>query len=99
MLAALARGTSVARLLGELVERELRRRGERGTAAVEAEAPAPDQALAALTAARAGIVELDQIAGRLERSAAASGASWSDVASSLGLEPEVAERAYGRSGG
>ena len=45
-------------------------------------------------------VELDQIAGRLaRRSAVASGASWADVASSLGLEPEVAERAYGRSRG
>lgn len=57
----------MARLLGQLVEREVRRRGELGTAAVEPEASDADQAIAALAPARAGIDELDQIAGRLAR--------------------------------
>ena len=58
--AALARGTSLARLLGQLVEREVRR---------------------------------PRRAGQRRWQTA------SDVASSLRVRAEVAERAYGRSGG
>jgi hypothetical protein len=40
--------------------------------------------------------ELDDIAGRLARSAAELGGSWRDVASSLGLAEDAARRAYDR---
>jgi hypothetical protein len=55
-----------------------------------------NQAMVALSAVRASIDELDDIAGRLARSAAELGGSWSDVASSLGLTEGAARRAYDR---
>ena len=51
--------------------------------------------LARLVEVRASIDELDDLAGRLARSAVAHGADWSDVASSLRLRREQARRAYG----
>jgi ribosomal protein S19E (S16A) len=93
--AALARGISVSAYLGKLVETELKRRGGRAVTGVEPEAPAAEQAIAALGEVRASIDELDQIAGRLARSAAEHGASWSDVASSLRLDEAQARAAYG----
>ena len=53
----------------KLVEAELTRRSGRAVAAVEPGAPADEQAIAALAEVRASIAELDQIAGRLARSA------------------------------
>jgi hypothetical protein len=94
--AALSQGVSVAAYLGRLVEREVRRRQGREVAGVSLEMPEPDQALAALAEVRASIDELDQIAGRLVRSAVAHGASWHDVGSSLRLSPEQAQSAYER---
>ena len=92
--AALAQGISVAAYLGRLVEAEVRRRTDRAVAGVSLDAPEPDQALAALAEARASIDELDGIAGRLARSAAAHGASWDDIGSSLRLSGDQARRAY-----
>jgi hypothetical protein len=92
--AALARGISVSAYLGRLVDAELRRRKGRPVASVTPDAPASDQALAALTEVRASIDELDTIAGRLACSAVAHGASWRDIASSLRLTPDQAEAAY-----
>jgi hypothetical protein len=63
---------------------------------MDAEAGPRDQAMVALSAVRASIDELDDIAGRLARSAAELGGSWSDVASSLGLAEDAARRAYDR---
>jgi hypothetical protein len=51
--------------------------------------------IAALVDVRAAIDELDDIAGRLARTATAHGASWGDVASSLGLDADQARSAYG----
>ena len=82
--AALARGISVSAYLGKLVEAELKRRRGRAVARVEPEAPADEQAITALAEVRASIDELDQIAGRLARSAAEQGGSWSDVATCSG---------------
>jgi len=94
---ALARERSVSAYLGLLVGAELKRRKAMAVGAVEPEAPESDQAIAALVDVRASIGELDDIAGRLARSATAQGASWSDVASSLGLAADEAKAAYGRS--
>src|SRR4051794_39154053 len=85
--AALARGISVSAYLGKLVEAELKRRGGRAVAGVEPEAPANEQAIAALGEVRASIDELDQIAGRLARAAIEDGGSWSDVAGALRIDP------------
>jgi hypothetical protein len=93
--AALARGISVSAYLGKLVDAELKRRGERAVSQVEPEAPADEQAIAALAEVRASIAELDQIAGRLARAAIDHCGSWDDVASSLRLDPTQAEAAYG----
>jgi hypothetical protein len=93
--AALARGIPVSAYLGKLVEAELKRRGGRAVAKVEPEAPAEKQAIAALAEVRASIVELDQIAGRLARSAVEHGGSWADVASVLRIDRSQAEAAYG----
>ena len=93
--AALARGISVSAYLGRLVEAELKRREGRAVATITPEMPAPDQAIAALAEVRDSIDELNDLAGRLARSAIAHGADWSDVASSLRLPPEQARRAYG----
>jgi len=92
--AALACGVSVSAYLGRLVEAELRRRAGRPVAAIDPGAPASDKALWALAEVRASIEELDDIAGRLARSATVQGASWSDVASSLRITPERARSAY-----
>jgi hypothetical protein len=91
---ALLRGVSVSAYLGELVERELRRRAGRPLDAVALEQAPADQAIAALADLRLAIDELDQVAGRLARSAVAHGASCSDIASSLRLSPSQAEDAY-----
>jgi hypothetical protein len=93
--AALARGVPVSAYLGKLVETELKRRSGRAVTGVEPAAPADEQAIAALAEVRASIDELDQIAGRLARSAAEHGGSWSDVASSLRLDEAQARAAYG----
>lgn len=92
--AALAQGISVAAYLGRLVEAELARRRGRPVQAVDPEAGVSQQAVAALAEVRASIDELDAIAGRLARSAITQGASWAEVASSLGLEARQARAAY-----
>jgi hypothetical protein len=92
--AALLRGVSVSAYLGELVERELRRRAGRPLDAVALEQPPADQAIAALAELRLAINELDDVAGRLARSAIAHGGSWADITSSLRLSPRQAEEAY-----
>lgn len=92
--AALARGITVAAYLGKLVESELRRRKANPLAVADAERPEADQALAALAAVRLTIDELDDIAGRLARSAVEHGGAWEDVASSLGLSRRAAREAY-----
>jgi hypothetical protein len=94
---ALARGISLSRYVGELVEAELRRRRGTPVEGVSVDMPEPEQALAALVHVRQSIDELDQIAGRLARSAVKHGGSWSDVGSSLRLSAQAARRAYGRS--
>ena len=94
--AAIVRGIPVSVYLGKLVEAELGRRSEAQVGEVDAEAGPRDQAMVALSAVRASIDELDDIAGRLARSAAELGGSWSDVASSLGLAEDAARRAYDR---
>lgn len=92
--AALTRGISVSAYLGKLVEAELKRREGRTVETITPEMPAPDQAIAALIEVRKAIDELDDLAGRLARLAVAQGVEWSDVASSLHLSPEQAQRAY-----
>src|SRR3954447_9315033 len=92
--AAVVRGISVAAYLGKLVEDELRRR-KAGPVDLDTDQPPTDQALAALAAVRSSIDELDDIAGRLARSAVEHGGSWKDVASSLRLTQRAAQGAYG----
>lgn len=92
--AALARGVSVSAYLGKLVEAELGRRRQRPVASVKGEAPPERQALDALAEVRASIDELDDIAGRLARSAVAHGASWDDVGTSLRLSAGQASAAF-----
>jgi hypothetical protein len=92
--AALDRGLSVSSYLARLVEAELRRRGATAVGTVSDQPSDVDVALAALLDVRAGIDDLDDIAGRLARSAAAHGASWHDVASSLQLTEGAAREAY-----
>ena len=94
--AALGRGIPVSRYLAQLVEAELRRRRGTPVEGIVPDLPDPDQALVALVEVRRSIDELDQIAGRLARSAVKHGGSWADVGSSLGLRPEDARRAYER---
>jgi hypothetical protein len=94
--AAIVRGIPVSVYLAKLVEAELGRRSETEVGEVATEAAPRDQAMVALSAVRASIDELDDIAGRLARSAAELGGSWSDVASSLGLAENSARRAYDR---
>ncbi len=94
--AALARGVTVAAYLGKLVESELRRRKASPLTVGDVEQPEADQALAALAAVRLAIDELDDIAGRLARSAVEHGGSWEDVASSLRLHHAAALQAYGQ---
>ena len=94
--AALVRGIPVSVYLARLVEAELGRRSATQVGEVASEAAPRHQAMVALSAVRASIDELDDIAGRLARSAAELGGSWSDVASSLGLAEDAARRAYDR---
>jgi len=97
--AALARGIPVSVYLGKLVRSEVARRRETLVADVDPALPEPDQALVALQAVRASIDDLDDIAGRLARSAVDHGGTWQDVGSSLRLDPRNARGAYERSGG
>src|SRR4051812_5506461 len=94
---AIVRDLSIAEYLGRLVQRELNRRADRLVAGVSSDQPARDQALVALADLRRAIDELDDVAGRLARSAVRHGGSWADVASSLRLSPDAAEQAYERS--
>lgn len=94
--ATLVRGIPVSRYLAQLVEAELKRRRGTPVEGIAPDLPEPDQALVALAEVRKSIDELDQIAGRLARSAVKQGGSWAHVGSSLGLRPEQARRAYER---
>jgi len=78
------------------VQAEVARR--RGTAPgrVDPTLAKPDQALVALAAVRAAIDDLDDIAGRLARSAVEHGGAWEDVGSSLRMNAETARAAYER---
>lgn len=97
--AALARGIPVSVYLGKLVQRELVRRGGTEIAGVDPALPEPDQTLVALGAVRASIDDLDDIAGRLARSAVEHGGAWADVGSSLRMSSEAARAAYESPGG
>jgi hypothetical protein len=92
--AALDRGLSVSSYLAKLVQAELRRRGATAVGAVGEQGSDVDIAISALLDVRAGIDALDDIAGRLARSAVAHGGSWHDVARSLGLTETAAREAY-----
>lgn len=94
--AALERGLSVSAYLAKLVHAELKRRGASSTGQVAADTGDAELALAALVDVRTAIDDLDDIAGRLARSATVHGASWSDVASSLRLAQEGARDAYAK---
>lgn len=89
---ALLRGMSVSDYLAKLVERELARRPESKARLVALDAPPEQQALAALADARDALLELDDIAGRLARSAYEHGASWKEIGSSLGVGADSAQR-------
>src|SRR3954453_19704591 len=88
--AGLAQGISVSTYLARLVEAELKRRRGRPVAAVDPEGAPADQGVSAPAEVRASIDELDNIAGRLARSAVAHGADWKDVGSSLQLDADQA---------
>jgi hypothetical protein len=92
--AALVRGIHVSEYLGKLVRAELARRASTLPGHVSPDARDADQGLAALRAVRAAIDELDDIAGRLARSAHEHGGSWRDIASSLRLTEDAARRAF-----
>jgi hypothetical protein len=94
--AAIVRGIPVCVYLGSLVDAEVGRRNATPMADVTPDAAPRDQTLAALGAVRTTIDDLDDIAGRLARSAHELGGSWQDVASSLGLTEAAARRAYDR---
>jgi hypothetical protein len=94
--AALVRGIPVSVYLGRLVEAELGRRKSTAIADLPSDAGPRDQALAALASVRESIDELDDIAGRLARSAHQVGGSWRDIASSLRLTEGAVRRAYDR---
>lgn len=91
---AIARDVSVTAYLGRLVAAELTRRKAWPVESADPDAPGVDQAIGALAEVRASIDELDDIAGRLARSATAHGGSWEDVASSLRLSAGAAEAAF-----
>ncbi len=91
---ALLRGLSVASYLGRLVDAELHRRRGRAIDAIATETEPQDAAVAALEDVRAAIDELEDIAGRLARSAVAYGGAWSDVAASLRIPEAQARRVY-----
>ena len=67
--AAIVRGIPVSVYLGRLVGAELGRRSSTAIGDVAPDDPPRDQALAALAAVRVSIDDLDDIAGRLARSA------------------------------
>ena len=75
------------------MESELRRR-HASPLSPDPEQPEADHAFAALATVRLTIDELDDIAGRLARSAVEHGGAWEDVASSLGLSRQAARTAY-----
>jgi hypothetical protein len=92
--AALVRGVHVSDYLAKLVKAELARRASTPPGHVSLDATEADQGLRALRAVRAAIDELDDIAGRLARSAHEHGGSWRDIASSLQLDEQATRRAY-----
>lgn len=92
--AALVRGIHVSDYLAKLVEAEVARRARTPASKVSLAGGDTEQNFAALRAVRAAIDELDDIAGRLARSAYEYGGSWRDIASSLRLSEEAARRAY-----
>jgi hypothetical protein len=94
--AAIVRGIPVSVYLGRLVDTELGRRSATAIGDVASDDPPRDQALAALAAVRVSIDDLDDIAGRLARSATEFGGSWRDVASSLRATEDAARSAYNR---
>jgi len=94
--AALVRGIPISRYLAQLVEAEVRRRRGTSVEGIALDLPEPEQALVALAEVRKSIDELDQIAGRLARSAVKHGGSWADVGSSLKLKEQAARRAHER---
>jgi hypothetical protein len=93
--AAFDRGLSVSSYLAKLVQAELRRRKATTVGTVNDPESEVDVAVAALVDIRTAIDELDNIAGRLARSATAQGASWHDVASSLRVTEKAAREAFG----
>jgi hypothetical protein len=96
---ALAQATPVSRYLGRLVEAELERRKPRPVRRVSGKPDEIEDGLAALREVRLAIDELDAIAGRLARETANRGGRWNDIGPALRLRPNVARRAYQRSGG
>jgi hypothetical protein len=92
--AALVRGIHVSEYLARLVRAELARRASTPPGEVSLDSMEADQGLAALRAVRAAIDELDDIAGRLARSAHEHGGSWRDIASSLRLTEQATRGAY-----
>jgi hypothetical protein len=91
--AALLCGIPVSAYLGKLVESQLKRCRTTPLAQPHAQDPPPDAALDALATVRASVDELDDIAGRLARTAIGAGAPWQDVGSSLRLKPDAAKSA------
>lgn len=91
---ALLRGIPVSDYLAKLVERELARRPESKARLVALNAPPEEQALAALSDAREALLELDDIAGRLARTALELGGSWEEIGSSLGIAADTARRQW-----
>ncbi len=92
---ALLRGIPVSDYLARL-DRELARRPESKARLLALDAPPEEQALAALSDARDALLELDDIAGRLARSAYERGATWKDIGSSLGTSADSAQQFFGR---
>jgi len=84
----------VSAYLAKLVHTELRRRGASTMGQVPAPAGDAELAIAALVDVRVAIEDLDNLAGRLARTATAHGGSWHDVASSLRLTERAARKAY-----
>ena len=72
------------------------RRPESKARLVALDAAPEEQALAALSDARDALLELDDIAGRLARSAYEHGASWKDIGSSLGTSANSAQQFFER---
>jgi hypothetical protein len=95
----LVRGIPVSVYLGKHVRSEVARRHGPSATGIALSLPEPNQALVALHAVRASIDDLDDIAGRLARSAVEHGGSWTDVGSSLKMNSETARAAYERPGG